>query len=164
MRRLIAGLLFAVAAPALAQTAPAPPTGQDANGLVWVKEDDARMTAAIAEAKRTLPDFLAHLAHPGANEQGFGVKYDIIPGPKAEFIWTHDLRVDATRVMTGALDDDAQMIDGFKANRRVTIVTTDIIDWGYFKDKVMQGNRTTRVLLDMVDADEAAAIRRAFGW
>lgn len=164
MRILTAAILLSIAAPALAQTAPAPAPGPDSNGLVWVKDDDPKMTAAMAEAKRTLPDFLKRLAHPAADERQFGIKYDIVPGPKAEFIWTHDLRVDASGAITGALDDDAVMIGGFKADQRVTIPTADIVDWGYFKGKVMQGNRTTRVILDLVDADEAAAIRRAYGW
>ncbi len=160
MRLLSAALaLSLIATPALAQdTQPQ----KDGPPITWVKRDDPEMNAAIAESKRTLPDFFKHFASPASDETMFEVKFNIAPGPRFEYIWAYDLKYDGG-TLTGVLVDDAIMTSD-KGGDRVPIKTDAIIDWGYMKAGVMQGNRTMRVLMPRLPADQAAAIRKAMGW
>lgn len=132
--------------------------------VVWIEASDPAMNAAIARGKAELPQFFAHWRNPAADERGFTVKFDVIPGDRAEFIWAVDLRRDAAGVLTGTLVDDAELDPAIKGGQRVTIADADIIDWGYSKKGVMQGSYTVRVMLDHMDPAEAAAIRRNLRW
>ena len=137
--------------------APKPP-------VVWIESSDPEMNAAIARGKAELPAFFAHWRAPAADERGFTVKFDVIPGEPAEFIWAVDLRRDAAGVLTGTLVDDAELDPTIKGGQRVTIADANIIDWGYSKKGVMQGSYTVRVMLEHMDPAEAAAIRRNLRW
>ena len=44
------------------------------------------------------------------------------------------------------------------------IPLADVIDWGYMKGGVMQGNYTTKALLAKMPEDEAAKARKVLGW
>lgn len=153
---LAALALGAVAAPAAAQT-------QSGDNLVYVAADDADMNAAIAQGRKTLPDFFAHFAHPAGEESGFLIKYDLLPEPdRAEFIWaeviSHAPGVTIARLAN--TPEDARWTIGEK----VSVTDREIVDWGYFRGSVMQGNFTTRALLPHMDKSAADAIRGALGW
>jgi uncharacterized protein YegJ (DUF2314 family) len=149
--------LAAMLAPATAQAQ------QLGDTIVNVASTDAAMNAAIAKGRQTLPDFFAHFAKPARGESGFLIKYDVIPeAGKAEFIWaeviSHAGGVSIARLVNTPRDPR------FKLGEKVSVRDADIIDWGYWKDGVMQGQLTTRVLLPALDPAEADAIRKAFGW
>ena len=158
MRRIF-GLCLALAL-ALGSTVVA--DAQESQTIVDVEADDAEMNAAKARAVATLPDFYRRLAAPGPGESGFMLKFDILPGDGAEFVWAVDLqRADGT--MTGVLINQPVHTQD-KLGERVSIVEADIIDWAYFQGTVMQGAFTNRVVLDRMPPDEAASLRRAYGW
>jgi uncharacterized protein YegJ (DUF2314 family) len=130
--------------------------------IINFSDTDADMNAAIADANRTLPQFFERLAAPADDETGFVVKYNLTPASNAELIWAKDVAVN-NGVITASLAN-APLADGFALGDRVTIDRTLIVDWGYFKGNVMQGNFTTRVMLDKMPADQAASVRNALGW
>ncbi|MEG3147002.1 DUF2314 domain-containing protein [Sphingomonas sp. RT2P30] len=132
--------------------------------IVWIEASDPAMNAAIAGAKAELPQFFAHWRAPAADERAFTVKFDVIPGDRAEFIWAVDLRRDTAGVLSGTLVDDAELDPTIKGGQRVTIADAGIIDWGYRRKGVMQGSYTVRVMLDHMDRAEAASLRRDLGW
>lgn len=149
--------LGAMMAPAAAQAQ------QGGDTIVNVASGDAAMNAAIAKGRQTLPDFFAHVAKPGRGESGFLIKYDVIPeAGKAEFVWaeviSHSPGISVARLVNSPRDVR------FRLGDKVSVRDADIIDWGYWKDGVMQGQVTTRVLLPALDPAEADAIRKAFGW
>jgi uncharacterized protein YegJ (DUF2314 family) len=133
-------------------------------GLVYVNAGDPQMEAAKEQGRSTLPTFFAHLAKPAANEGDFALKFNLTPDRSgAEFIWAGELQVDRAGKITGVLNN-VPIDTRFTQGQRVTIDRSLIIDWGYRKGAVYQGNYTTRVLLDRMPPDEAAEIRTALGW
>ncbi|MCW3847218.1 DUF2314 domain-containing protein [Sphingomonas sp. LB-2] len=155
--------LAALLAPATAQ---AQKNGKAPNGeerVIYVAESDPAMNAAIAEGRRTLPDFFRHLANPAPGEHGFLIKFDLLPEPGgAEFIWaeviSHSSGVTIARLANIPVDPR------FKLGEKVNVSDADIVDWGYYSGGVMQGNFTTRAMLPRYSRDEAEQVRRAFNW
>lgn len=135
---------------------------QEPETIIGVKPDDSAMNAAKARAIAALPDFYGHLAAPRADESQFMLKFDILPGEEAEYVWANELiRSDGS--ITGTLINQPAYTED-KLGDRVTIAEADIIDWAYFKGRVLQGGYTNRVLLDHMSPEEAEELRRAFGW
>jgi uncharacterized protein YegJ (DUF2314 family) len=90
------------------------------------------------------------------------VKFDIVPGDDAEYVWAVEL--DRSRVpMTGILLNQPDLFEAREGDR-VAIAEADIIDWGYRRNGVMQGSFTTRVLIDRMPPDAAAQLRAELGW
>jgi uncharacterized protein YegJ (DUF2314 family) len=130
--------------------------------VVGVAATDPAMERAKAEGRKTLPQFLARWARPARDETDFMVKFDLTPQADAEFIWAADIRRE-NGDLTGTLLD-TPIAPQFREGQRVAIPENLIIDWAYFKGSVMQGNVTTRVLLDRLPAEDAAMIRKSYGW
>jgi len=137
-------------------------SAQERETIVNVDPADAAMNAAKAKAIATLADFYARLAAPGSGESQFMIKFDILPGDDAEFVWANDLQRSGGS-MTGILINQPAYTDD-KLGDRVLIAEADIIDWAYFRGKVLQGGYTNRVLLTLLPPDQAEALRRNFGW
>lgn len=158
MIELVMAAALALAPNANAAAAPA----QQDEHVYQVNSDDAAMNAAIAQGRRTLPDFFRRLAVPQPGDSEFSVKFDILPGDGVEYVWAVDLDR-STRPMTGILVNQP-LYTNDRQGDRVAIPEGSIIDWGYRTGGVMQGNFTNRVLLGHMSAEEAAAYRRYLGW
>lgn len=132
-------------------------------GVIYIPTGDPAMKAATAEARRTLPGFFEHFAKPGRGETDFTIKYDLLPEPdSAEYIWadviSHTPGVTIARIANVPVDPR------FKQGEKVTIADADVVDWGYFKDGVMQGSFTTRAMLPRYNKAEAEQLRKGLGW
>jgi len=149
---------------ALALIAPMAAQAQELDDkITYVRADDPVMKAAVAEARRRLPEFLAHLANPAPGERGFTIKYDLLPEPdKGENIWV-DVISSSPGFILGRLAN-VPLDPRFKLGEKVTVAHAEILDWGYIRDGVMQGNFTTRALLPRYSPEEADQIRKAYGW
>jgi uncharacterized protein YegJ (DUF2314 family) len=147
-------LLAAAAAPSLAE--------EPKDRIYQVEAADPEMNAAKAKAIAGLATFYRALAAPSPDEGEFMLKFDIVPGEQAEFVWAN--RIDrSSRPMTGILLNQPEQGDA-KPGDRVRIAEGDIVDWTYRKGGVMQGGFTNRVLLGRMPPDEAAAYRAYLGW
>ncbi len=159
---LIAATL-AFASPALAQKNDTKSRddiiAESRDDVEMVQNDDAAMNAAMAEAKRTLPVFLARFANPQASDSLFSVKY---PLEGYEHIWMSDLAFDGAS-FSGTLSN-VPINPDYSQGQRVTGAVADISDWTWRNGDYTEGHHTTRVLLDKVDPAQAAAIRDYFGW
>jgi uncharacterized protein YegJ (DUF2314 family) len=156
-----AALLLSGAAPASGFEEPG--AGQDRSNIFRVKATDEEMEAAKAKGRSTLPQFFQRLASPAADEDSFGVKFNLTPDGDAEYIWAGDLQIDADGKLTGTLANHP-LDRRFKLGQRVAIARSQIVDWAYWKSEVAQGHYTTRVILDRVSPAEAAEIRSSLGW
>ena len=137
-----------------------PALAEDRADVVQVRTTDAAMNAAIAEAQRTLPQFLALLADPPAGAGDFSFKY---PLAGWEHIWVEGIVRRGNR-LTGRLANEP-MEDGFRLGQRVKVPIKQVSDWAYRDARgVMQGHRTTRALLPQLDAATARGIRGDFRW
>lgn len=149
-----ASLLLAVAA--------APALAAPKDKIYQVEAADPEMNSAKTRAIAELPAFYRALAAPSAGESEFMVKFDIVPGEEVEFVWAGQLDR-SSRPMKGILLNQPEQVSA-KPGDRVEIAETDIVDWTYRKDGVMQGGYTNRVLLGRMPADDAAAYRAYLGW
>jgi uncharacterized protein YegJ (DUF2314 family) len=157
MRRT-GGILFAI----LLALGSAAAGAQEPERIIGVKPDDSAMNEAEALAIATLPDFYAHLAAPRADESQFMLKFDILPGEGAEYVWANEL-IRSGGSISGVLMNQPAYTDD-KLGDRVPIAEEDIIDWAYFNRRILQGGYTNRVLLGHMSPEEAEEWRRAFGW
>lgn len=152
---LALALASGLSAPALAEQ-----EEHDAIPIVNVRDTDAKMNAAIAAARRTLPKFLALLADPPSGTGEYTFKY---PLGGWEHIWVDHVerRGDS---LTGQLANIPER-EGYKLGEAVTVPIGEVTDWAYRDAQgVMQGHRTTRVLLPRLDPADAQSVREALGW
>lgn len=147
--------LAALAAPIAAQA-------QSQDRVINVAPSDPAIAAAVARAKRELPVFFAHVGAPGPGEDHFLIKYDVQPGAPVEYVWAEI--ISHANAQTVAKLVNASNDGRFALGLQVRVNDAEIIDWGYFRDRVMQGNYTTRVLLTRLPEAEAAPIRKYLGW
>ena len=159
MKRALIALaaLLTLAAPAFAQKAAegaADPTYQ-------FSEEDAAMNAAIAEARRTLPQFLAEFDAAQAHvRENYLVKVGLpATTGNPEHIWVENLRRENGRLV-GALANAPAHLPGLRLGSRVEIDEALISDWTIVTAQGMYGSFTTRVMLPHVDAQTAAQIRQ----
>ena len=155
--------LLALAAPLLLTALPSAVShaqNADADPTFDVAADDPVMDAAIAEAQRTLPEFLAALADPPRGAGEFTIKF---PLGGWEHIWVGELRHEGGRIV-GKLAN-APVQEGHRIGEPVSVPLAEISDWAYrAPDGVMQGHRTTRVLFPQFPAELTAAIKEDFRW
>lgn len=130
--------------------------------VVLVAATDPEMEEAKEAGRASLPYFLARMSDPAEDETEFSVKFDLIDGDDAEFIWAGELRREGQR-LTGVLLNEP-LNDQFRVGQRVSISVDDIIDWNYIKSGVAQGHHTTRVILTRISPDQAASVRERLGW
>jgi uncharacterized protein YegJ (DUF2314 family) len=135
---------------------------QEEDTIVQVAAEDAEMNAAKARAIASLPGFYSRVAAPRRGDSRFMIKFDILPGDEAEFVWASELERSGG-AMTGVLINQPVYTDD-KLGDRVPIAEADIIDWGYFSGEVLQGSYTNRVLIKRLPAEQAEELRRAYGW
>jgi uncharacterized protein YegJ (DUF2314 family) len=152
MRRLCAALLLLAA--------PVPAHAQDAT--IGVPANDAEMHAAVLKARAGLPVFFGHASAPAPGEGGFLIKFDLIPGSTAEFVWAEIVshRGDSSVARLVNAPHGA----GFSKGQQVTVRDSEVTDWAYWRDGVMQGGATMRVLVARMPAAEAQTMRDRFGW
>lgn len=118
------------------------------------------MNAAIAEAKRTIPHFLAVLRNPPRGTSDLWIKY---PLEGTEHIWVENLRRVGDRIEGRLMN--VPIDERYKLGQAVSVPITQISDWAYRDAQgVVQGNRTTRYLLPRLDPTDAASVREQMGW
>ncbi len=132
----------------------------DEDSVVYVRSSDPEMNAAIAEAQRTLPEFLAVVAKADPLITNVIFKYPL--GGK-EHIWVDHVARDGD-YLTGRLAN-VPIQRGYTYQQEVRVKLTDVSDWAYRNaEGVMQGHRTTRVLLKQADAATRQRMMEDFGW
>lgn len=158
---MLAATLWLVTAPALAA-----PDGDreamiaDRDNMKMVSESDARMNAAIAEARATLPDFLSAYRSGRLDRSSFLIKY---PLGGWEHIWVEVDSIDSDAV-NGRLNNVPAQPE-YRQGQPVRVPLADISDWAYRDGGgVMVGHRTTRVLLADMDPVRRASIEEYLGW
>lgn len=156
LKLTLAALAAATLAPVAAQA--------QGDSVIGIRSDDAAMNAAIAKGRQTLPDFWTHFAAPGPGESGFVIKYDLMAqsGEAPEYIWAEVIsHAPGTTIARLANTPRASR---WKLGEKVSVRDADIIDWGYYRNGVMQGHYTTRILLPHLDPAQAESIRKAYRW
>ncbi|MGL4321786.1 MAG: DUF2314 domain-containing protein, partial [Paracoccaceae bacterium] len=114
--------------------------------------DDATMNAAIAEAQRTLPLFLANaLDAESIGREGTGVKVGMptVPGGamELEHIWVTPFRLWPDGTLSGYLANAPVELGALRQGDRVDFTQDQISDWSFAApDGLLYGNYTSRVM------------------
>ena len=137
----------------------AAPTQSERDDVTMVKQDDPAMNAAIAQAQKTLPTFLAILDKPAPGTDMIGFKF---PLGGWEYIWVDNVKRDGD-FLTGTLAN-VPMQEKYQLGDAVKVPFKDVSDWAAFVDGKMQGHYITRIFLKQVTPEEAAAVKEQFGW
>ena len=111
--------------------------------VVDVGPDDAEMNAAIAEARRRWPEFVAALrAKPDVERY---VKLAWRDGEEVEHIWAKVERVEDGKV-TATIDNQPRSVRNLKQGQRVTVAEAEVEDWLWQEGGKMVGGFTVEVL------------------
>lgn len=114
--------------------------------IVQVDSDDPRMVAAVAEARRRWPEFVAAFQQRSPSNQAFAVKARFCEGENEEFMWIAVQKLEGDSIV-GELGNAPASIQTVKEGDIVTVATADMNDWlceikgkavGGFTMKVMQ--------------------------
>jgi uncharacterized protein YegJ (DUF2314 family) len=133
---------------------------KDRPDITEVAKEDSAMNAAIAAAKKAIPQFLAVLNATDDKITDIGFKY---PLGGWEHIWVTNVRKEGEFLVGELSNEPAQ--EGYKIDDTVKVPLAVVSDWAYRdKNGVMQGHYTTKVLLDQIDPEEAAGIKESFKW
>ena len=115
-------------------------------GLVHVPEEDPEMDAAIAEAKRTIDEFIGHFQSPKPGMSMFAVKKPYpTRGGTEEHIW-----VEVTEYRGGSfhgtIGNEPVDIEGITLGTPVIVAKSEITDWLIVTDGEPLGGFTVAVL------------------
>jgi uncharacterized protein YegJ (DUF2314 family) len=99
--------------------------------VLTVDNDDPRLQAAVAEARRRYPEFVA--AFKAGDGENFSVKAPIRAGDRREFIWVKVVGFEPT-VVHGELANDPVDLGKLKLGDKVEVPVEDVADWVYVRD------------------------------
>ena len=143
MTRFFASMICAVFLPFAALA------GDD---VVQFGQQDPEMQSAIAEARSSLPQFLANTQ--GANGQsieGAGLKVEFnAESEQSEVIWIVPF-APRGEGFVGILANEPNSLPGKNAGDMVEFSEAQIADWTYSAEGKLFGNYTTRVMLPHLD-------------
>ena len=115
-----------------------------ANPPVWnVKEGDREMAAAVAEARRRLPEFVDAFRRQDGGR--FSIKAPITAGGTTEHIWIEVDRIEDDRI-GGTLGNEPVNLGGMKLGDRVDVAMAEVEDWVFVRDGDPQGLFTAKTL------------------
>ncbi len=129
-----------------------PIAGLAGDDVVQFGQQDPEMQAAIAEARVSLPQFLANTKGPdGQSVQGAGLKVEFnAETDQSEVIWIVPF-AERGEGFVGILANEPTAMPGQHAGDMVEFTEAQIADWTYSADGKLYGNYTTRVMLPHVD-------------
>ncbi len=119
--------------------------------VIEIADDDPRMQAAVEEARRRWPEFVAAFKKR-RTDQHFAVKAPFHDQENTEFMWATvtGIRDD---VIVGVLDSDPVDIKNVALGDRVQIRLADLNDWAYTSGEEMVGGFTVAVLREIQEGE-----------
>lgn len=161
MKKFLIAIAFAAAltSPAWAQKGE---TERAPDPIVQFSDQDAAMNAAIAEARRSYPQFLTQFNAAPAREasQSYMLKLGLpTPDGGHEHIWVSNLRRERGQLV-GDLANEPAGLSGRHLGSRVVVDDAQVSDWAIITNEGMYGSFTTRVMLPFIDPNEAASLRQ----
>jgi len=123
-----------------------------------VGDDDPEMIAAIAKARRTLPQFWQTFEKRDRGETNFSLKIKITDKTRIEHFWLTDIERQDGKVMA-TIKNSPNIVANVKRGDRLEIPEAKIQDWSYMRGGKMIGNETIKPMLKTMRAEEAAALK-----
>ena len=114
-------------------------------GVTTVEDADPEMTAAMAKARATLPDFIAAVRAPTPAQSAFTIKAPFREGDRTEYMSVTPVTFDG-KTFHGTLDDQPVAVHNVKIGDKVTVEPGRVADWSYVDGGKLVGGYTLRVL------------------
>ena len=133
--------------------------GQDKN-VVSVDAHDARMNAAMVEARSTVQKFIEALNNPGPGVSGLAVKVPVQTGSGTEHIWVKSVSYDGERFQ-GVVNNQPAGASSIKLGDKLTALPDGISDWMYLRGRKLVGGYTIRAVRDSLSAKEREAFDKS---
>lgn len=156
---LLGGVALIIASWLAGCAVPAPAPASDPT----LPAGDYQMAAAIGEARRTLPDFLAVMASPPAGSVGFRLRVSVSDGKRREFVWIMPFQAQPDGRFAGTVADDPAYLENLVRGQALVFERGDIVDWGYSTAGHEVGSRTVCVMIRRMPAERADSLRREYG-
>ncbi len=123
--------------------------------IIRVRSDDAEMTAAIAEAQRTLPEFWSAREKDGGDFAGLLKVYFSDPGndQDGEHMWVC-VTGREPRGVAGVLLDEPGWVKSVKQGQKVRFPNDRITDWLVVQGGKAHGAYTVRLLRKRMSPEE----------
>jgi uncharacterized protein YegJ (DUF2314 family) len=118
--------------------------GEHWANFVRVEREDPRMTAAVEEARRRWPEFVAAFGKRRP-DQTFAVKIAFREGEIVEFMWVKVAAIEGEQIR-GILDNEPVDVKSVRHGDSVQVKLADLNDWIYVQDGTMIGGFTVKVL------------------
>lgn len=138
-------------------------TGQGDDKVVNVARDDPDMTAAIAQARASLDEFLSLSEAPPAGTTDYKLKVEVKDGDTSEHFWIIPFHKTATGFV-GTLANEPQAVHNVTAGQELEFTRDDISDWGYTRNGRQVGSFTVCVLFKTISKEEADYYRQNYGF
>jgi uncharacterized protein YegJ (DUF2314 family) len=102
--------------------------------VVNVARDDPDMTAAIAQARASLDQFLALSDAPPAGTSDYKLKVEVRDGDTSEHFWIIPFHRTATG-FAGTLANEPQAVHNVVAGQELEFTRNDVSDWGLYQKR-----------------------------
>jgi uncharacterized protein YegJ (DUF2314 family) len=121
--------------------------------VMTVEEADPEMTAAMAKARETLPEFLAALRAPTPAQSAFTIKAPFRDGERIEYMSVTPVTFDG-KTFHGTLHDQPVSLHNIKLGAKVTVEPGRVADWSYVEEGKLAGGYTLRVLRGRMSTEQ----------
>jgi len=128
-----------------------------------VRERDKIMNAAIAEARRTLDDFLALSKKPPAGATHFKLKVQLSDENGVEHMWFVPFK-EIEGGYAGVLANEPYVVKSVTLGKVYAFKREQISDWGYQQDGKQIGSFTVCALFKTMPADDVARYKKDHGF
>jgi uncharacterized protein YegJ (DUF2314 family) len=126
--------------------------------FLWTPEVDPDMDRAVAEARRTFPQFASALQSPAPNRGSFAVKVAIVEGKTIEHIWLGDVSYDG-KLIRGVVGSEPVNVKAVKLNDRASVTPSVISDWMFVENGVLIGGHTIRLIYSRASPQEQERLK-----
>ena len=133
------------------------------NDIVDIETSDTKMNIAIKKAKKTLPIFLKAYRSHNKKQYGFGLKVKITDSYGSEHFWTTDLKV-LKNGFSAKIDNTPQTVKSVKYRELITFNKSDISDWMFYDNDILQGGYTIKVMFEHMLKEDVIKLKKDFGW
>jgi uncharacterized protein YegJ (DUF2314 family) len=131
--------------------------GADAVGFIFAPKYHPAFKA-VAEARRTVPEFLSTLQSPAPGQRAFAVKIALVEDGAHEHIWLGDLRYDG-KLIHGSVSNEPVDVKGMKSNDRAVVAPSAIADWMFVENGQLVGGYTIRLQYARASLEEKARLK-----
>ena len=142
---------------------PCAATDKIGDRTVKVSEQDKNMNLAIAEARRTLDDFLALSKKPPEGASNFKLKVKLSDEGGVEHFWFIPFE-ETKDGFAGVLANDPQVIKSVVAGKVYAFKREQITDWGYELNGKQIGSFTVCALFKSMPKADVARYKKDHGF